>query len=146
MNYDEFLQTDFWKRLSRKKKRQHPACQRCGRTERLESHHVVYPRDWFQTKLEDLEVLCRRCHEEEHGLGRNGWAIYPYTADPLFNEVFHRCNHLWTKVMEGRELRQRDQKFLRMALIWFPRQPNDRGIAFMVEQISKFVSVEAWHV
>lgn len=41
-------------------------CERCPATKSLQSHHLFYRDDWFQTQIEDLEVLCDLCHEEEH--------------------------------------------------------------------------------
>lgn len=65
--YAEFLGSDFWVCLSRQKRKQVGKCERCGSKHRLQSHHVRYPENWFDTRLEDLEVLCRKCHARHHG-------------------------------------------------------------------------------
>lgn len=43
-------------------------CQSCGaRNTVLDVHHKTYERLGFES-AEDLEVLCRDCHEAEHGI------------------------------------------------------------------------------
>lgn len=70
-----FLDSDWWINLSRLKRRQVGKCERCGVVITLQSHHIHYPDNWFDTRLEDLEVLCCSCHEKEHG-------IVPVKPDP----------------------------------------------------------------
>jgi 5-methylcytosine-specific restriction endonuclease McrA len=43
------------------------ACQRCGSTRAVNVHHK--DRDRRNSDLGNLEVLCRSCHNREHGLG-----------------------------------------------------------------------------
>jgi hypothetical protein len=64
--YRDFLQSDFWKDLSRLARILHPCCARCGATDHLHAHHKNYPDDWFKTELSDLDVLCRSCHADVH--------------------------------------------------------------------------------
>ena len=64
--YREFLSTDFWKEISAEKRRLVGKCEKCGSTRKLQAHHVRYPSNWFDTKLDDLQVLCRIHHEVEH--------------------------------------------------------------------------------
>lgn len=66
--YAIFLLSDFWIELSRQKRRQVRKCEKCGCDSRLQAHHVRYPENWFDTRLADLKVLCRPCHEKEHGI------------------------------------------------------------------------------
>ena len=66
--YARFLQSDFWINLSRTKRDQIGRCQHCGSKRHLQAHHVFYRSDWYQTQLADLKVLCRVCHEIEHGI------------------------------------------------------------------------------
>lgn len=66
--YGMFLTSDWWIRLSRTKRRMIGKCEQCGKDRTLESHHVRYPENWFDTQLSDLRVLCRDCHEREHGI------------------------------------------------------------------------------
>lgn len=64
--YAMFLDSDWWIELSRMKRRMVGKCERCGCKKMLQSHHRRYPDNWFDTRLSDLEVLCRDCHEKEH--------------------------------------------------------------------------------
>jgi 5-methylcytosine-specific restriction endonuclease McrA len=51
------------------------ACQHCGSTERLDIHHIN--RDKRDQSDENLIVLCRRCHMQEHAAqGETGWDRY----------------------------------------------------------------------
>lgn len=68
--YAMFLESDFWIELSRLKRRQAGKCQRCPARKQLQAHHIRYPEHWFDTRLEDLEVLCRDCHEKEHRIAK----------------------------------------------------------------------------
>lgn len=62
-SYREYLQSKEWKA-----KRQHALrrakdrCQLCNTTKRLQVHHRVYS-DWGKEPVEDLTVLCARCHK-----------------------------------------------------------------------------------
>lgn len=67
--YREFLDSNFWKKLSREKKKSvGNRCERCGGSKRLQAHHRHYLDDWHETTLDDLIILCRVCHATEHGL------------------------------------------------------------------------------
>lgn len=67
-NYQKFLESDFWIALSRKKRKEVGKCERCGGRFDLQSHHKVYPENWWNTTEAMLEVLCRPCHKKEHGI------------------------------------------------------------------------------
>src|SRR6266446_4313791 len=64
--YSLFLTCDWWKNLSRRKRRMHPRCERCAGIELLQAHHKFYRDNWFDTQLSDLQTLCRSCHQSEH--------------------------------------------------------------------------------
>lgn len=68
--YELFLESAWWRELSRSKRWNVGQCERCHGGIKLQSHHKVYRENWFDTVEEDLEVLCRDCHEKEHGLGQ----------------------------------------------------------------------------
>ena len=63
--YDEYLRSDVWQykrecALSRAGRK----CERCGAKYgvALEVHHLTYER-FGNERMDDLEVLCKRCHE-----------------------------------------------------------------------------------
>jgi hypothetical protein len=67
--YALFLQSDFWVGLSRQKRRSAGyKCERCGSKKHTQAHHRFYRDNWFDTLLEDLECLCRKCHRKHHGI------------------------------------------------------------------------------
>jgi 5-methylcytosine-specific restriction endonuclease McrA len=46
-----------------------PHCQLCGTTQTLEAHHKTYEHFGLEILyIEDLEMLCDRCHREQHGI------------------------------------------------------------------------------
>lgn len=67
--YGLFLDSEWWRRLTREKKRSvGNRCELCGGVDGLQSHHVFYRPNWFDTQLKDLLVLCRTCHQRQHGV------------------------------------------------------------------------------
>lgn len=71
LSYDEFLQTPYWDAVTTyKKEKSNHKCQRCGKTIRLDTHHKTYEHHGQEHNTaiadEDLIVLCRTCHENEH--------------------------------------------------------------------------------
>lgn len=66
--YRLFLMSEFWIGLSSRKRNQAKKCERCGSRKKLQSHHKFYRDNWFDTVIEDLECLCRKCHRKHHGI------------------------------------------------------------------------------
>lgn len=66
--YTEYINSRQWKqRAAAMVARANFRCQRCGSTRTLNVHHLTYEHlgdEWPQ----DLIVLCRKCHKEEHGI------------------------------------------------------------------------------
>ena len=64
--YVDYISSSKWKRLRDTKiESVGSVCERCGISkfsERLEVHHLHY-RTFKQERLEDLQVLCHKCHE-----------------------------------------------------------------------------------
>jgi hypothetical protein len=131
--YREFLGTKFWKELSARKKKQAGKCERCGSRKRLQSHHRFYRERWEDTRIEDLEVLCRGCHQKEHGIKQ--FRFFPYREDERINAFFHRCHCLSTRLQLGGRLRDRDVRFLKMGLVRFPATKHDTAVEFQVKRI-----------
>lgn len=109
--YYDFLLSDFWIELSRLKRKLVSKCERCGSDNRLQAHHLRYPDNWFDTKLSDLKVLCRECHEKEHGISTENqpepkvsesekeqlWRLYNNNPKTIFpkkkNHKKHKKHH-----------------------------------------------------
>lgn len=65
--YREFLESGFWKDLSVKKKFSvGNKCEYCRSEDNLNCHHKIYRDSWYETKNEDLIVLCYNCHKSIH--------------------------------------------------------------------------------
>lgn len=66
--YAMFLDSDWWIALSRYKRTLQPWCEKCDSSTDLQSHHISYPENWFDTTTDILKVFCRSCHIKEHAL------------------------------------------------------------------------------
>lgn len=130
--YRKFLKSEFWKELSARKKSMVRKCQECGRKDRLQAHHVIYRDNWYETRLEDLRVLCRKCHMVEHGMIFVDDGIFPYREDRRFNLIMHRCQRLRDMIFSDRPLRPRDFAFLEKAERLYPTTPGDGCVEFHV--------------
>lgn len=133
--YREFLESDFWLELSARRREGVKRCQDCKKKATcLQCHHVRYPSNWYKTTLEDLVVICRRCHRIRHGLASNR-RFFPYRKDETFNAYIHRIEHLCFAVRKGKALRERDKRFLDVAVRRFPPTEGDSCIPWRVERL-----------
>lgn len=67
MPYNDFLTTKYWQAITKQKKYNHPSCEKCKGTEKLHTHHPNYDiRGYELFKMDELVVLCHRCHLDEH--------------------------------------------------------------------------------
>jgi 5-methylcytosine-specific restriction endonuclease McrA len=62
---DIYLKTDHWKELKHKKLQSQNKCERCDNPNNLDVHHLRY-KHLYDVLEEDLMVLCRKCHSDEH--------------------------------------------------------------------------------
>lgn len=69
MKYHDYLQTDYWKEVTKSvKSRAGWKCQLCNSPHDLNAHHRTYENRGNELNhLEDLICLCRRCHAMFHG-------------------------------------------------------------------------------
>lgn len=69
MNYDDYLKTEYWHKVSRKvKERAGHRCQVCNSGLDLNAHHRTYEHRGNELNhLDDLICLCLRCHSVFHG-------------------------------------------------------------------------------
>lgn len=66
-----------WQKLRRRKLLEHPWCARCLAAGRLEAATIGHHKDEFEGQYDsrrldgdNVEPLCRECHEREHGRKR----------------------------------------------------------------------------
>lgn len=130
--YREFLKTPFWQELLKSKKKLVGACERCGKKNRLQSHHKRYPKNWFDTTLDDLEVLCWICHAEEHG------AVSMYGRPPAEEWLIDFCGRLFRKQACGYKLKRMQVNLLRSCGRKFR---HDRALT---HQIRNVFSMKHW--
>jgi len=66
VDYDKYLASKAWKQKRKEMLAMYPQCAVCGATKRLEVHHLTYAH-LGNEPLEDLKVICKSCHKQEHG-------------------------------------------------------------------------------
>ena len=65
--YIDYIKSKEWKKVRlglfklRGKK-----CEKCGQTKLIHVHHLTY-KNLFNEKPEDLQILCKKHHEDAHG-------------------------------------------------------------------------------
>lgn len=118
--YGLFLDSEWWRRLTREKKRSvGNRCELCGGVAALQSHHVFYRPNWFDTQMEDLLVLCRKCHKKTHGIDGEDEVIDLNVEPPKVEPVrmsLHDLNQLRAK----RKITRLEFKRLRSELLGIP--------------------------
>jgi len=74
ISYPEYLKSDHWKKLRRKKyaKVKNKRCCICGTDRNLQVHHLDYKKNWLKVRTKDLRLLCDYCHETLHSLIKRG--------------------------------------------------------------------------
>lgn len=66
--YRKYLHTSAWKKKRKQAlTRAGHRCESCASGASLTVHHLTYD-NLYREPLEDLQVLCRPCHERVHGL------------------------------------------------------------------------------
>jgi 5-methylcytosine-specific restriction endonuclease McrA len=63
--YLEYLYSDEWLEKRKQIHQRDRICVRCGSNENLQVHHKTY-NNLYNENLDDLELLCERCHQVEH--------------------------------------------------------------------------------
>ena len=64
--YCDYLKSEHWITTSRLAQEHYGnKCTRCSETKNLQTHHKSYA-NIGKEKLSDLDVLCKKCHKEEH--------------------------------------------------------------------------------
>jgi 5-methylcytosine-specific restriction endonuclease McrA len=66
--YQKYLKSEKWKEIKCQLfKERGSACEKCGSGKSLQVHHLHYG-NVFRELLEDLQILCKKCHRKEHGI------------------------------------------------------------------------------
>ena len=76
-NYLKYISSRQWKKVRKQKISEAGGkCEECGATHRLEVHHLTYKRLCCE-RMEDLQVLCRDCHDKKHPGKRRDHPVNP---------------------------------------------------------------------
>lgn len=73
--YREYLKTDHWKKLRGIAIDRDKCCKRCNSVINLQVHHKKYRGTPLESEIMDLETLCRKCHQSEHGFGPDAFEV-----------------------------------------------------------------------
>jgi 5-methylcytosine-specific restriction endonuclease McrA len=66
---NRWYETPKWRMTVKLLRLLHPLCTVCGTTHDLQAHHKTYEHFGLELLyLDDLEMLCDRCHREYHGI------------------------------------------------------------------------------
>ena len=65
--YYEYLKSDGWEKIRTNMISIQPNCQKCNSKYELQVHHKTY-KNIFKENLEDLEILCKKCHRAKHDI------------------------------------------------------------------------------
>ena len=77
--YNDFLKSDTWKSLRIERLSiDGNKCVICGCSDRLEVHHLYYPKKWEDTTTDHLVTLCKGCHVCVHRIQEK---YHEYKAD-----------------------------------------------------------------
>ena len=61
-----YLKSDHWFNLRKAAKAKFgPKCAKCNASKKVDVHHLEY-RNIFDVTVDDLQILCRNCHDLEH--------------------------------------------------------------------------------
>lgn len=71
LDYKEYLKTSYWKvTRERALRKAHYKCQLCNSNENLNVHHKTYEHKGSEIRhMDDLIVLCQKCHSKFHEIG-----------------------------------------------------------------------------
>jgi 5-methylcytosine-specific restriction endonuclease McrA len=89
--YNLYLRSSAWRQRRAGVIAREKVCQLCQGSERLEVHHITYNRVGAE-EIDDLRLLCRRCHKDIESSG-DKWL--PLT--PALREARDRKRHLVAK-------------------------------------------------
>jgi ribosomal protein S27AE len=103
MPYGSFLRTGYWRIITAHVRESRQVCERCGSGSSLQVHHRTYEHHFAEhAHLGDLELLCRFCHADEHGIPTpnrwqpDGWM----SAGEVLPYVMHKINWIHGQAVE----------------------------------------------
>lgn len=70
--YLDYINSEEWAEKSRRFIWEASSCENCGSKENLQCHHLNYDNLGNETR-EDVEVLCKKCHDDKHPKGKGAF-------------------------------------------------------------------------
>lgn len=85
--YKKYLESDSWKNLRMLAfKRANNKCELCGERA-TECHHIKYPKNLSDDKLDNLLVCCKKCHQKQHGIRDGGEKLLRKTINQRIEKL-----------------------------------------------------------
>lgn len=94
MQYAEYLQSEHWEKLRKRKLKKDPSCLVCKSEKSLEVHHLRY-RNLTDVKLTDLRTLCEKCHRTLHKAKGNGKIDFGTEDNEKIDRLIKRTVKEW---------------------------------------------------
>lgn len=110
--YKEYIKSKEWLDIRLDIIQTRKCCERCGSKRQLQVHHKTY-KNLFNEEPEDLELLCARCHMNEHGLDKNGKKKTKSKRTDKQREASKRYRK------RKREKKEQERKKKKEAVEWF---------------------------
>jgi hypothetical protein len=89
--YKEYLHSEHWQQMRKKVYESRKAeCQKCQGRKTLEIHHLTYERIGHES-LDDLLILCGKCHEKEHAIFDKKKSVCCGVRLIRINKNFRKC-------------------------------------------------------
>ena len=125
--YQRYLGSSAWKEVSDERKSiDGYKCVCCGREDNLNVHHVVYPKNWEETTVQQLRTLCHDCHVLIHRI----------------QEEYDKYSHTWKFTADGRvdmKLSPSYPKYEQGVLFWLGEECWKRNL-FTMSDVTSFIS------
>ncbi len=137
-----YLRSNHWKALRiRKLAAVGKKCDKCSATGVMDVHHLQY-HNIFDVELADLQVLCRICHELEHG---GPFKTANKKKKPRAKRT-PRISGQLTKKQRRRQKRDERIKKKDAARVFAKQQPPNLGFDHSRPDLVKFVTARLAHI
>lgn len=115
MPYRDYLLTEHWQEFRRVALKHHgKKCKVCGSKRFLHVHHLSYD-NLGNESVDDVEILCRYCHEEYHGIiSCNHPVKAKGTIEVGMDVIFVWCCPVCRMIIEDREPSTKELKAKRL--------------------------------
>jgi len=124
--YIEFLNSPFWIGLTEQRTRLcGKRCELCqSELRKLQGHHLIYRKNWLDTDISDIRMLCEPCH------------LFGHTNFPKYSALEQTSEWVWTQLklaakdhvkgcqLTDRKLLKRKDRILKEQQFWVLLTPE----------------------